>query len=581
MKTLLIMLMVFAPLLSCHQKRIETPTITESSATSDPSELKRMRVEEKTLLEKTDEKQKIVDLRTFQPANIIPPQRISGSQAGFAGTVYRQSSESYSPRHLFIEHNTEDYQYIRENIFNETLKIPLSTFSIDVDGASYANARRFINSNQLPPKDAVRIEEFINYFPYNYDAPKNSDPVSIHSEVADCPWAPQHQLVRIGLKGKNIQKEELPASNLVFLIDVSGSMHSPNKLTLLKKAFRLLVNQLRKEDTVSIVVYAGQAGLVLPATSGDQKGEILEALERLEAGGSTAGGQGIKLAYETAKNNFLKKGNNRIILATDGDFNVGASSEGELVEMIEEKREAGIFLTILGFGMGNYKDSKMEILSNKGNGNYAYIDNLLEAQKVLVNEIGATLHTIAKDVKIQVEFNPSKVQAYRLMGYENRLLRDEDFNNDKIDAGEMGAGSTVTALYEIIPVGVKTAVGNIDPLKYQTTSIANSADTSNELLTIKFRYKEPSGTTSKLVSLITKDRKTSMTKASDDFRFAAAVAGFGMLLRNSPFKNDLTYDHVLELAGKSLGSDPEGYRAEFLRLVKTAQILSTTKTSLR
>jgi Ca-activated chloride channel family protein len=472
-------------------------------------------------------------------------------------------------------HNTEEYSTIDENIFHNPVRKPLSTFSIDVDAASYSNIRRFINGSQMPPKDAVRIEEMINYFTYDYVQPDGEDPFSINTEVGTCPWDEDHYLVHIGLQGKNIPTEDLPPSNLVFLLDVSGSMNQVNKLPLLKSAFKLLVEKLRPEDKVSIVVYAGAAGLVLQPTSGDQKQTIIAALDRLQAGGSTAGGQGIQLAYKTARQNFLQNGNNRIILATDGDFNVGASSNAAMERLIEEERKSGVFLTVLGFGMGNYKDSKMEILADKGNGNYAYIDNILEARKVLVNEFGGTLFTIAKDVKIQVEFNPDIVQAYRLIGYENRKLRDEDFNNDKKDAGELGSGHTVTALYEIIPAGVEDKyTGTIDPLKYQAPKSDQKKKHGNEIMTVKLRYKAPDGDTSKLISETIKNKAGSFNETSDNYRFSAAVAGFGMMLRDSEFKGNVDFDKVLNWANGSKGTDKEGYRAEFLRLIESAKLIS-------
>ena len=470
-----------------------------------------------------------------------------------------------------MDYNTEEYSTIQENEFRRALDKPLSTFSIDVDAASYSNMRRFINNGQLPPKDAVRIEEMINYFGYNYDQPAGDDPFSINTEVTTSPWNEKHLLVQVGLQGKKLAMENLPPSNIVFLLDVSGSMSSANKLPLLKASLKMLANELRPQDKVSIVVYAGAAGLVLEPTEGNNKQKIMEALDRLEAGGSTAGGAGIRLAYETAKKNFVKGGNNRVILATDGDFNVGESSNAGMERLIEEKRNEGVFLTVLGFGMGNYKDSKMEILADKGNGNYAYIDTMKEAKKVLVNEFGGTLFTIAKDVKIQVEFNPAHVQAYRLIGYENRLLKDEDFNDDKKDAGELGSGHTVTALYEIIPTGVESEfVKDIDPLKYQESKSTGNAN-SNELLTVKFRYKEPDGSTSKLIS---RTVKKGVKNASENLNWASAVAGFGMLLRNSEFKGSLTYDKVLAIAKAAKGTDEFGYRAEFVQLVELAKGMS-------
>ena len=471
--------------------------------------------------------------------------------------------------------NTEEYEGLDENTFKEPTKDPLSTFSIDVDAASYANLRRFINGGQLPPADAVRIEEMINYFDYNYEQPKGNDPFSINTEVSQAPWNEKHQLVHIGLQGKNIPTENLPASNLVFLIDVSGSMSDVNKLPLLKSAFKMLVEQLRPEDKVSIVVYAGAAGCVLPSTSGDEKDKIIEALSNLQAGGSTAGGAGINLAYKIAKDNFVKEGNNRIILATDGDFNVGASSNEAMEDLIEQKRKEGVFLTVLGFGMGNYKDSKMEILADKGNGNYAYIDNLLEAKKVLVNEFGGTLFTIAKDVKIQVEFNPANVAAYRLIGYENRVMNAEDFNNDKKDAGELGSGHTVTALYEIIPKGVDSWFKPIDDLKYQDKKDEKpKSNFGDELLTVKFRYKKPDGDVSKLIVKTVDNKTISLDKSSDNLRWSAAVATFGMLIKNSDYIEDADFKTVLKWAKSARGKDENGYRIEFIKMVETSQFMS-------
>ena len=439
---------------------------------------------------------------TSQEYQSMPSQNVN-KIAGVKGGVYKK--ENYNVRGgrttNAMDYNTEEYNRIYDNEFKDSKKDPLSTFSIDVDKASYSNVRRFITQNQLPQPDAVRIEEMINYFSYNYPKPVNNQPFSITTEYADCPWNKNHQLIHIGLQGKQIELDNLPANNLVFLLDVSGSMNSEDKLPLLKSGLRLLVEQMRPQDKVAIVVYAGAAGVVLPSTSGDHKDRIYDALEKLEAGGSTAGGEGILLAYKTAKENFLSKGNNRIILATDGDFNVGVSSDGELTRLIEEKREEGVFLSVLGFGTGNYKDSKMEQLADKGNGNYAYIDNILEAKKVLVKEMGGTLLTIAKDVKLQIEFNPAKVKAYRLVGYENRLLNNEDFNDDKKDAGELGSGHTVTAIYEIIPAGSDELVASIDNLKYQEVAKHSSSE-SNEVMTIKFRYKEPKESTSQLISHI-------------------------------------------------------------------------------
>lgn len=482
----------------------------------------------------------------------------------------------YAPQDEALpQHNTENYATIHENGFLEVKHNALSTFSIDVDAASYSNIRRFVDQGQMPPKDAVRIEEMVNYFTYAYAQPSDDTPFAIATELSACPWNTDHQLVHIGLQGKEIPTEDLPASNLVFLIDVSGSMDAPNKLPLLKSAFRMLVNQMRPEDRVAIVVYAGAAGMVLPSTPASEKEKIMQALEELQAGGSTAGGAGINLAYKIAKENFQEEGNNRVILATDGDFNVGESSDAGMERLIEEKREDGVFLTVLGFGMGNYKDSKMEILADKGNGNYAYIDNIQEAKKVLVSEFGGTLFTIAKDVKLQVEFNPTKVKAYRLIGYENRALKNEDFNNDKKDAGELGSGHTVTAMYEIIPADSEEEVSSIDALKYQEQKVKSGARQSDELLTMKLRYKTPQGSKSQLIEQPLPDRSVRLDKTTDNFRFAAAVAGFGMLLRDSEHKGDLTYDAVATLARDARGADKEGYRQEFIRMVESCNLMAS------
>ncbi|WP_178988394.1 vWA domain-containing protein [Winogradskyella schleiferi] len=461
--------------------------------------------------------------------------------------------------------NDEDYANITENNFESTAMSPLSTFSIDVDKAGYSNVRRMINNGETIPPDAVKLEEMVNYFNYKYPQPTDQHPFSIHTEVVETPWHKDTQLVRIGLQGKSYENDQLPASNLTFLIDVSGSMGSQNKLPLLKSAFKLLVNQLREKDKVSIVVYAGAAGVVLEPTSGNEKESILSALDHLNSGGSTAGGAGIELAYKLAEKNFKKNGNNRVVLATDGDFNVGASSDKAMQTLIEEKRKSGVFLSVLGFGYGNYKDSKLETLADKGNGNHAYIDNMQEAQKVFGKEFGGTLFTIAKDVKIQVEFNPKKVQAYRLIGYENRLLADEDFIDDSKDAGELGSGHTVTALYEVIPVGIKSDYLNAIPdLKYTQSKV--SANYEDELFTVKFRYKKPNEDTSiEMVHI----QNTQLTEASEDMNFASAVALFGMQLRNSKYVNNASTSKVIELAESGRGADSDGYRAEFMRLVKS------------
>lgn len=471
--------------------------------------------------------------------------------------------------------NTEDYDNIIENRFLSPLKEPLSTFSIDVDEASYSNVRRYLQEGSLPPAGAVRIEEMINYFDYDYEAPKGNEPFSVFTEIASCPWNTKHQLVHIGLKGKEIPTDNLPASNFVFLIDVSGSMVEPNKLPLVQESLKMLVDQLREKDKVAIVVYASNSGLVLPSTNGSNKAKIKEAINNLQAGGSTAGGEGILLAYKTAKENFINDGNNRVILATDGDFNVGVSSDDELVRLIEKEQESGVYLSVLGFGMGNYKDNKMQQLADKGNGNHSYIDNSNEARKVLVNEFGSTLFTIAKDVKIQIEFNPSKVQAYRLIGYENRMLAAEDFNDDKKDAGELGSGHTVTALYEVIPVGIKDKfTQSVDSLKYQSNKREIIGSNSTEIMTVKLRYKKPDETISRLLSIEVNDKKLSVESTSNNFRFSAAVAEFGLLLRNSEFKESSNYKQVISLATSATGADHNGYRKEFIDLVKATSSLA-------
>jgi Ca-activated chloride channel homolog len=469
--------------------------------------------------------------------------------------------------------NTEAYDLIRDNPFLAVAASPLSTFSVDVDTASYANVRRFLQSGQLPPKDAVRIEELVNYFRYDYPDPEGEAPFSITTEVAECPWKKDHLLALVGLQGRRVSARDVPPRNLVFLIDVSGSMQDPRKLPLLKEGMGLLVDQLRPEDRVAITVYAGTSGLVLPTTTGDRKAEIRAALERLQAGGSTAGGAGIQLAYEVAASSFLEGGVNRVILATDGDFNVGVTSPSDLIRLIEEKRKTGVFLSVLGFGEGNLKDATMEKLADSGNGNYSYIDSLAEARKVLVSEAGATLFTIAKDVKIQVEFNPRRVSAYRLLGYENRALRAEDFADDGKDAGEIGAGHSVTALYEIVPAGVSAPGPGVDPLKYQDAGRPSAAVSSGELMTVKLRYKEPDGERSRQESVAVLAGKPSAS-SSADLRLASAVASFGMLLRDSEHKGSASWETVRRLVADVGADDAEGYRTEFLGLVAQAEALA-------
>lgn len=524
--------------------------------------------------DKKEQKVEESDGRQQIPDASIPLQAVPSSEYRIGALSKGMTLNSADMDRPEIVHNTEEYDKIDDNMFLSPLVNPLSTFSIDVDAASYANMRRFLNQGQMPYKDAIRIEELVNYFTYDYEDPKGDHPFSVTTEVSHAPWQPKHVLVHVGLQGKMLNYEDIEPSNLVFLVDVSGSMQAGNKLPLLKHAFKRLVNNLSDEDHVAIVAYAGAAGLVLPSTPASEKTKILGALEGLEAGGSTAGGAGIQLAYKVAKEHLIADGNNRVILATDGDFNVGVSSTSELIRMIEEKRRDGIFLTICGFGMGNYKDSRMENISNAGNGNYYYIDNVMEAEKVFVREMRATLFTIAKDVKIQVEFNPARVQAYRLIGYENRALKSEDFNDDKKDAGELGAGHSVTALYEIIPVGVESEfIKSVDDLKYQKGQMTDQT-ASDELMTIKLRYKRPDEDTSRLLSQVVKDLAHELKTSSDNFRFSAAVAEFGMLLRDSEFKGQASFEQVLNLAQQAKGEDDEGYRTEFIHLVKTASLLA-------
>ncbi|HEY6562087.1 MAG TPA: VWA domain-containing protein [Polyangiaceae bacterium] len=471
--------------------------------------------------------------------------------------------------------STESYAHITENPFLSVASQPLSTFSVDVDTASYSNARRFLSQGSLPPKDAIRVEEWLNYFAYDYAPPTGTTPFAVNTEVTTCPWNAGHQLVRIGIKGQEIRQEHVPPRNLVFLLDVSGSMMSNDKLPLVKRGLSLLADNLRPQDSIAIAVYAGSTGLVLPATSGSERGRILKALDGLEAGGSTNGGAGIQLAYSVAQQRFKKGGINRVILATDGDFNVGTTSEGELQRLIEAKRKSGVFLTVLGFGSGNVKDSTMEMLANKGNGNYAYIDSLSEARKVLVREAGATLVTIAKDVKLQVEFNPARVSSYKLIGYENRLLAKEDFNDDKKDAGEIGAGHTVTALYEIVPKGAPLpATPSVDPLKYQAPTALSAAAGSGELLTVNVRYKPPHGDVSTKLSVVVKAGAKPLAQASDDYRFGVAVANVALLLRGSKDVQQSSLETARALAAGAIGGDVHGDRREFLALLDQAKRLT-------
>jgi Ca-activated chloride channel family protein len=477
-----------------------------------------------------------------------------------------------------VEFSTATYDRIDESRFRRVADEPLSTFSTDVDTASYSNVRRFLNRGTLPPADAVRIEELVNYFRFPYDAPRGSAPVAIASEVAACPWNPRHRVALIGIQARRDDPERTARRNLVFLLDVSGSMTPPERLPLVKAAMRMLVDTLSARDRVAIVVYAGASGLVLPSTSGDRKSEIHAALERLQAGGSTNGAAGIQLAYDTAASAFVDGGVNRVILATDGDFNVGVTSQGELVRLIEQQRERGIFLSVLGVGDDNLKDSTMEKLADRGNGNYAYLDSLDEARRVLIAEASSTLVTVAKDVKIQIEFNPRRVGAYRLVGYENRLLNREDFNDDRKDAGDVGAGHTVTALYELVPPGEPVpAASAVDPLKYQDAPRAAPAAGSDELMTVKLRYKEPDASSSERISAVVRDRTGEPTAT---LGFAVAVAQFGMLLRDSEFKGVATWSSVQQQARRYGRDDPDGYRAEFIRLVDLAAALQGRDTVL-
>lgn len=529
------------------------PTSTTQGITIDTNYTKNIPVPGRTF-------QGVLNVAPGSQAPLPPPPpprgAAAGSQADGAGK----------------DHDTEAYARIEDNPFHRVSAAPLSTFSVDVDTASYANARRFLRDGTLPPQDAVRVEEMINYFRYDYPAPTGKNPFSVHTEVGPSPWNPAFKLVRVALQTQAIADANVPARNLTFLLDVSGSMEAENKLPLLIQAMGLLVDQLRPQDRIAIVVYAGSTGVVLKSTPGSKKIEIKAALATLSADGSTNGAAGIQLAYQQARTNFIAKGINRVILCTDGDFNVGLTSEGALTRLIEDERKNNVFLTVLGFGMGNLKDSTMEKLADKGNGNYAYIDSIEEARKVLVKEAGATLVTVAKDVKLQVEFNPQTVAGYRLIGYENRLLADQDFNDDKKDAGEVGAGHAVTALYELVPAGVPVPAPKIDKLRY-TTPPAATGQASAELMTVKVRYKPPMGTTSQLFAQPIRNSSATLDQTSVDFRWAAAVAGYGMLLHESPERGSLTWLQVKAIAKGALGADTEGYRKEMLELVDIASKL--------
>ena len=514
-----------------------------------------------------------------QPAaNVARRYNLNEHQAEQTQKLLRDAVDSWKSKYF----SRESYDSVVENTFLPVSENPLSTFSIDVDTASYSNMRRFLNEGTLPPRDSIRIEEFINYFDYDYPQPEGDDPFSVNVEIANCPWNSEHRLARVGLKGYEVPRSERPASNLVFLVDVSGSMEPANKLPLLKQGMQMLLKQLDENDRVAIVVYAGASGLVLPSTTCNNQKTIGMALDKLQSGGSTNGGAGIELAYRVAVENFIEGGINRVVLATDGDFNVGVTNRDDLVSLIEEKARTGVFLSVLGFGMGNYKDSTLEKLADKGNGNYAYIDTQAEARKVLVEEMGSTLMTIAKDVKIQIEFNPAKVNGYRLIGYENRVLADRDFNDDTKDAGEIGAGHTVTALYEIVPAGVEMGPPPVDPLKYQPSPTPEATPqpvvVSDEMMTVKLRYKEPDGQKSKLITRPVTDTGKTLAEVSSDFRFASAVASFGMILKDSRYKGDATFASVLDLVATCMDWTDE-YRNEFIDLVNKAESITKNQSS--
>jgi len=551
----------------------------EPQATTAPSAPTEMRAKKPSVAREMAAagKSRGLVLNPSAPPPPMPMKRADNYVAGGGETT-----ESEPPAHYRQDFNTATYDKVEENPFLPAASNPLSTFSIDVDTASYANVRRFINSGSLPPKDAVRVEEMINYFTYDYREPEGDKPFSIDVDATACPWDASHRLLRIGLKGREVANEKRPASNLVFLLDVSGSMTPAERLPLVKQAMRLLIDKLTEKDRVAIVIYAGGSGLALKSTSGDQKEKILRALEELQAGGSTNGAEGIELAYKVAAENFINGGVNRVILATDGDFNIGVTNQGDLIRLIEAKAKTGVFLSVLGVGTDNLKDSTMQKLADKGNGNYAYLDSIDEARKVLVQQINGTLMTIAKDVKIQVEFNPARVASYRLIGYEKRLLRKEDFNNDKVDAGEIGAGHTGTALYEIVPAGAGASdpaagVPPVDPLKYQSpnpaTTVATDPKASSETVTVKLRHKKPDGDVSELTERSFTDNGSKFENAAPDLKFAAAVAEFGMLLRDSQYKGKGTFGAVIEWALEGKGRDMAGYRAGFIEMARKAQSL--------
>ncbi|MGE3799935.1 MAG: von Willebrand factor type A domain-containing protein [Candidatus Kapaibacterium sp.] len=484
---------------------------------------------------------------------------------------------------IFGDTGGREEKFFAENSFRAVESSPLSTFSIDVDAASYTNTRGYVNRGQLPPTDAVRIEELVNYFKYDYEEPRDEHPFSFATEVSDCPWNAEHKLVRIALQGREVHPDQALPSNIVFLIDVSGSMSDYNKLPLLKESFYKLVDAMRANDRIAIVVYAGAAGLVLESTPGSEKEKIKKAIEDLKSGGSTAGGAGITLAYDIAQANFLKEGNNRVILATDGDFNVGISSQEELVKLIEKKRTKGIYLSVLGFGDRNFQDAKMEQLADNGNGNYYYIDRLDEGERILVSELSGTLYTIAKDVKLQIEFNPEKVSAYRLLGYENRVLTALEFDDDMKDAGELGAGHNVTAFYEVVSQGANVGY-EIDTAKLEDYRLPESRPnlfTVNDIMIARLRYKNPKDSVSNLVEHLVLDERKPIEAASNEFRFATAVVEWGLLLRKSRYVGSSSYSQVINLATSAIGSDEKGYRREFVELVKKSEEISAKEVSAR
>jgi Ca-activated chloride channel family protein len=564
---LVLLLMIIWTFSGCSRKGMTT----DSSTTSGETESTASNDQSDTTAD-YDTSQSAGTATTDTTAEEGAAETAATADSGEAGiTESSQKDTGIQNRYNFYQPagtgNTEEYTEITEANFKDTNYNPLSTFSIDVDTASYTNLRKNLNNGIIPEADAVRIEEMLNYFDYDYEEPTGDVPFTINTEIGKCPWNEEHYLLTVGIQGKNVDKESLPKSNLVFLIDVSGSMDEPDKLPLLKNAFSKLVETLGENDKVSIVVYAGTTGVVLDSVRGDKKNLILDAIEGLDAGGSTGGAAGIDLAYDLAEENFMKGGNNRVILATDGDFNVGPSSVEELEDIISEKKESGIFLSVMGFGSGNLKDNRMETLADKGNGNYSYIDSTKEARKVLVDEMAGTLLTIAKDVKIQIEFNPYSVESYRLIGYENRALADEDFRNDTVDGGELGAGHRVTAVYEIIPR--PSSFDSDSNLKYQTQDTDINLEYRNEISEVRLRYKEPAGEDSKEIKQVVSFQNTPVDgrNLSEDFYFAAAVAEFGMILRDSQYKGDASADSVLELAEKGLGEDENGYRLEFMMLV--------------